>query len=127
MKDSLIKAVLTQAGVSKKEFKKNVSDYQNAQNGITGFISYNETHKFSIDNQSDIIELLDEQAEEYGQDVVEMVHSFGIFRNGMDKEEKKDLYKFLGGNNNPDSYETHSVLNVLAWFCVEHLAFLYDN
>ena len=128
MEKSLQSAILSQIGVSKKEFKNNVSDYQNAQNGIPGFCYYSETHKFAIDNQKDIIDLLEQQADDMGEDVVEMVNSFGVFRtNGMDKEEKKDLYKFLGGNKDLDSYETTSVLNVLAWFAVESLAFEFDN
>lgn len=125
MKTSLQNAILKQIGISKKEFKSNVSDYQNAQNGIPGFTYYSDTHNFALKNQKSIIELLENQAEDFGQDVVEMVANFGVFRNGMDKEEKKDLYKFLSGNKK--GYETNSVLNVLAWFCVEHLAFLFDE
>jgi hypothetical protein len=41
----------------------------------------------------------------------------------MDNEELKDLYRFLGDNNNMENYETNSVLNALAWLCVEQLAF----
>ena len=127
MKTQLEKAILNQIGVSKKEFTNNVTDYQNAQNGIPGFTYYSDTHKFALKNQSLIIELLEECAEEQGTEVLEMILSFGVFRNGADKDEKKDIYKFLGGNKNADSYETYNVLNVMAWFCVEHLAFLLDN
>lgn len=127
MKNSLKKAILEQIGTTKKEFKTNVSNYQNAQNGIPGFAYYSDTHKFALDNQEDIIDLLEETADSLGEYVVEMVKNFGVFRGEMDKDEKKDLYKFLGGNKNMDSYETHSVLNVLAWFAVESLAFEYDN
>lgn len=124
MKKSLQNAVLAQIGVSKKEFKKNVSDYQNAQNGIQGFTYYSDTHSFAMDNQSDIIELLEEQADDFGQEVFEMVSGFGVFRNGMDKQDKKDLYNFLGGNKQT---EQGTVTNVLAWFAVETLAFEWDN
>lgn len=124
METKLQNAVLKQIGISKKEFKNNVSDYQDASMGITGFIYYSNTHKFALKNQKEINYLLDELADEQGIEVVEMVKSFGVFRkNGMDKDELKDLYKFLGGNKNANSYETSSVLNVLAWLCVEHLAF----
>lgn len=37
MKTKLEKAILNQIGVTKKEFTQNVTDYQNAQNGIPGF------------------------------------------------------------------------------------------
>ena len=124
METKLQNAVLKQIGISKKEFKNNVSDYQDAIMGIAGFIHYSDIHKFALKNQKKINSLLDELADEQGIEVVEMVKSFGVFRkNGMDKDELEDLYKFLGGNKNANSYETNSVLNVLAWLCVEHLAF----
>ena len=127
MNSKLEKAILTQIGVTKKEFSANVSDYQNAQNGILGFTYYSDTHKFALKNQSLINELLEDIADGMGQDVFSMVSDFGVFRCGIDKDEKKDIYKFLGGNRNEKSYDTNSVLNVLAWFCVEHLAFELDN
>lgn len=128
MKTSLKKAVLAQIGITQKEFKNCASDYRNAQNGISGFVYYSDTHKFSLQNQSDILELLDEMADNMGEDVVEMVNSFGVFRpNGMKKDEKTDLYKFLVGNKNESDYETNSVLNVMAWLCVEELANEFDN
>jgi hypothetical protein len=127
MNTKLQNSVLKQIGITLKEFKNNVSDYQNAQNGIPGFTYYADTHKFALKNQSLIIELLNELADDQGIEVVELVKSFGVFRNGMDKEELNDLYKFLGEQKNADKYETFSVLNVLAWLCVEHLAFEFDN
>lgn len=127
MNNQLQKAVLNQIGVTAKEFKQYASDYRDASAGISGFIYYSDTHKFAVDNQSLIVELLEELADEQGVDVVEMVSSFGVFRGEMDKDEKKDLYKFLGGNKNLDDYKTNSVLNVLAWLCVEQLAFEMES
>jgi hypothetical protein len=120
----LEKRILKQIGVSKKEFKKNLSDYRDASVGISGFIYYSETHNFALKNQSLIIDLLNEVADDLGEDVVNMVSNFGIFRNGIDKDEKKDLYNFLGGNK---KIEQGAITNILAWFCVEHLAFELDN
>ena len=127
MNSKLEKAILAQIGVTKKEFSANVSDYQDAQNGIPGFTYYSDTHKFALKNQSLINELLEDVADEMGMDVFSMVSEFGVFRCGIDKAEKKDLYNFLGGNQNEGIYEMNSVLNVMAWFCVEHLAFELDN
>jgi uncharacterized protein YjbK len=125
MNVALEKAILKQIGISKKEFKANVSDYQNADGGIPGFTYYLDTHEFSMKNQSKIVELLEETAEQLGEDVVQMVSNFGIFkRDGMVKQDKKDLYNFLGGNKKT---EQGTVTNVLAWFAVETLAFEYDN
>jgi hypothetical protein len=127
MNSKLQNAVLTQIGVTKKEFQNNVSDYRDASAGIPGFVHYSDTHKFALKNQKLIIELLEEDAEQLGIEIVEMVKNFGVFKGEMDKDELKDLYKFLCGQKNADKYETNSVLNVLAWLCVEQLAFELDN
>jgi hypothetical protein len=128
MNSKLQNAVLTQIGVTKKEFQNNVSDYRDASAGIPGFVYYSDTHKFALKNQKLIIELLEELADEQGMEIVEMVKCFGQFRSsGMGKDELKDLYKFLGEQRNTEKYDTYSVLNVLAWLCVEQLAFELDN
>jgi len=132
LSSTLVNAVLTQMGLTFDEFKENANDYRDASSGVSGFIYYNETHKFAIENQTEIIALLDEMAKMMGEDVVEMVKSFGVFGGKMDKDEKKDLYKFLGGNSDAEAYETNSVLNVMAWLCVEQLTnevsdFVYEN
>lgn len=125
MKTSLQNAILKQIGISKKEFKANVRDYRNAQNGIPGFTYYSDTHKFAMKQQNAIVELLEEQAEDLGEDVIEMVSNFGIFRNDkISKEDKKDLYNYLGGNK---KITQGPITNVMAWFAVEHLAFLFDE
>ena len=124
MNKQLQKAVLEQIGISKKEFVKNVSDYRDASWGISGFIYYSDTHKFTMNNQTEIINLLEDMANEFGQEVGEMVAGFGVFRGEMDYQDKKDLYAFLSGCK---SVEQGAVTNVLAWLCVEHLAFLLDN
>ena len=124
MNKQLQKAVFKQIGVSKKEFVNNLSDYRDASAGISGFIYYSDTHEFTMRNQTAIIELLEEMADEFGQEVGEMVAGFGVFGGQMEYEDKKDLYSFLSGSK---SVEQGAVTNVLAWLCVEHLAFLLDN
>jgi len=127
MNSKLQKAVLTQIGVTKKEFQNNVSDYRDASAGILGFTHYSDTHKFALKNQKLINELLNEMAEQMGVEILEMVKGFGVFRGEMDKDELKDLYRFLGEQRNAEKYECYNVLNVLAWLCVEQLAFELDN
>lgn len=124
MNTRLQKAVLKQIGISKKEFTNNVSDYLDASAGISGFIYCNDMHKFAMRNQTEIIELLESMADEFGQEVGEMVAGFGVFRGEMGYQDKKDLYSFLSGSKN---IEQGTVTNVLAWLCVEHLAYLLDN
>ena len=125
MNTKLQKAVLKQLGVSLKQFKANISYYRNCSNGISGFISYDETHAFAIKNQSLIIDLLDEMVDDQDVDIINMVLGFGVFKNhAADKQDKKDLYNFLGGNKKT---EQGTITNVLAWLCVEQLCFELDN
>jgi hypothetical protein len=125
MNKKLQKSVLKQLDVSLKEFKANISDYRDASAGISGFIYHNETHAFAMKNQSLIVELLNEMADNLGEDVATMVGGFGIFRRDtISKKDKQDLYNFLGGNKKT---EQGAITNVLAWLCVEQLAFELDN
>lgn len=124
MNKQLQKAVLKQIRISEKEFIRNVSDYRNASAGISGFIYYDDTHQFTMRNQTEIIELLESMADEFGQEVGEMVSIFGVFRGEMSYQDEKDLYTFLSGSKN---VEQGTITNVLAWLCVEQLAFLLDN
>jgi len=116
----LINAVLRQLGS-----KDNIEDiYRNGINGgYSGFIYYTETHKFAIKNRKSIIALLEELAFHlYDNDVVEMVKSFNTFRrNGMDKDELRDLYRYLGGAK----VEQGSITNIMAWFAAEEVARMF--
>jgi len=120
---ALIDAVLEQMGISFTEFKDNARDYRDARAGVSGFIYYDDTHQFAIENREAIVELLEESAEQMGEDVVEMVKGFGVFGGEMDKDEKKDLYRFLGGGE----VEQGAVTNVMAWFALEELANAVEN
>lgn len=125
MNVKLKNAVLNQLGVTEKEMKKYASDYMNAENGLSGFIYYSETFKFTAKNHKLIVELLEELADDQGIEVVEMVKGFGVFRNNpMDNSELKTLYTILSGNK---PKESDTVTNVLAWLCVEQLAFELDE
>lgn len=123
MNTKLKTAVLNQLGVTEKEMKEFASDYMNAQSGISGFIYYSETFEFTQKNHKLIAELLEEMADEQGIDIVEMVKGFGVFKGEMDKDELKSLYGILAGIK---PKESNAVTNVLAWLCVEQLAFELD-
>jgi len=116
----LINAVLRQLGY--KEYLESI--YKNGiDGGYSGFIYYTETHNFAIKNRKAIIELLEELAFHlYNDDVAEMVKSFNVFRrNGMDKDELKDLYRYLGGAK----VEQGSITNIMAWFAAEEVARMF--
>ena len=116
----LINAVLRQLGS-----KDNIEDiYRNGINGgYCGFIYYTDTHNFAMKNRKSIIALLEEQAFHIcNDDVVEMVKSFNTFRrNGMDKDELRDLYRYLGGAK----VEQGSITNIMAWFAAEEVARMF--
>lgn len=118
----LINAVLRQLG--DRDYLEDI--YRNGINsGYSGFIYYTDTHNFAMKNRKSIIALLEEQAFDlYDNDVVEMVKSFNIFRrNGMDKDELRDLYRYLGGAK----VEQGSITNIMAWFAAEEIARMFCN
>ena len=117
---NLINAVISRIGME------SVDDVINhgAYCGFSGFIYYSDTHKFAITYRKQIIQLLEESADSLGEDVVNMVKSFGVFRNNpMDSEDKKDLYKYLGGGRP----EQGAITNVMAWFALEEVCRWFEE
>ena len=117
---NLINAVVDRIGM---ESINDVNQY-GIDGGFSGFIYYSETNKFAIIYRKEITQLLDETADMLGEDVVSMVASFGVFRRSpMDADDKRDLYKYLGGGNPGQGIVT----NVLAWFAAETVCRMFDE
>ena len=93
--------------------------------GFNGFIYYSETHDFAMKNRANIVKLLDEMANDMGEDVISMVASFGVFRHSkMDDEDMHDLYKYIGGGKPAQG----TITNVMAWFAAEEASrYCVDN
>jgi hypothetical protein len=92
--------------------------------GYGEFCYYSDTHKFAMKNRKQIIELLEETAEMMGEDIVEMVSNFGVFRtNKMDNEDKRDLYKYLGGGK----CDQGTITNLMAWFGAEEVCRMFED
>jgi hypothetical protein len=123
MTKDLAAAVLKQMDITETEFKECVSDYRDASAGISGFIYYNETHSFAMENQTLINELLKEQAQEFGLSTFDFIKSFGCLKD-LDSDDEQDIYLYLGGSK---EVEQGSITNALSWFVVETLAFELDN
>lgn len=120
---ALISAVIRQLGGFDKGQISDIMNY-GISGGFGGFIYYNETHKFAMKNRKQIIEMLGQQAEELGEDVVLMVSHFGVFRNSpMDKEDRTELYKYLGGGR----CEQSTITNVMAWYAAEEVARMFED
>jgi len=95
-----------------------------ADSGFSGFIYYVDTHKFAMRHRKLIIKMLDDLADDLGEDVVKMVEGFGVFRrNPMDKDDRKELYRYLG----EAKCERGQITNVMAWFCLEEICRFFDN
>lgn len=95
-----------------------------ANAGFSGFTWYNETHSFAMRYRKLIVKLLEEQADSLGEEVVSMVSNFGAFRrDGMDNEDRKELYKYLGGGK----CEQSTITNLMAWFALEEVCRMFDN
>jgi hypothetical protein len=123
---SLIKAVIAQLGAEGEELQNLLSDVRNhgANVGFSGFIYYTETHAFAMKNRKSIVAMLQEQANDFGQEVVEMVSGFGAFRNSpMDNDDRKQLYAYLGGGKP----EKGTITNLMAWYALEEVARMFEN
>lgn len=123
---ALINAVIAKLGVEGEELENTLSDIRNhgANVGFSGFIYYSETHEFAMKNRKAIVTMLEEQASEFGQEVVEMVSGFGAFRQSkMDNDDRKELYKFLGGGHP----EKSTITNLMAWYALEEVARMFEN
>jgi hypothetical protein len=116
----LINAVISRIG------KESVNDVINhgIDGGFSGFVYYSDTHKFAMTYRKYILSLLNEMAECMGEEVSEMVSNFGVFRNSkMDKEDRRDLYRYLGGGR----CEQCTITNLMAWFAAEEVCRMFDE
>lgn len=117
---TLINAVISQIGI---DYVEDVNSH-GMEAGFPGFTYYVDTHAFAMKHRKDIIKMLEASAEEFGQEVVEMVSHFGVFRKSpMDNEDRKELYKFLGGGK----CEQSAITNLMAWFAAEEVCRMFDR
>jgi len=122
----LIRAVVQQLGGMNSDTQSMMEDIlrHGIDGGFHGFIYYSDTCPFTRKNQQHIAVLLEEQAEQLGEDVVSMVANFGVFRNSpMDDADRKDLHLFLAGQ--AGRCKGHTILNVLAWFAAEEVCRMF--
>lgn len=117
---TLINAVISRVGMDHvQDINSNGID-----GGFNGFIYYSDTHAFAMKHRKDIIRLLEETASMMGEEVVQMVSGFGVFRKSpMDNEDRKELYKFLGGGK----CEQSTITNLMAWFAGEEVCRMFDR
>jgi hypothetical protein len=117
---TLINAVISRIGMD------SVNDVirHGVDGGFHGFIYYSDTHAFAIRHRKSIIRLLEEEAEMLGEETVEMVSHFGVFRNNkMENADRKELYRYLGGSK----CEPGTITNVMAWFAAEEVCRFFEE
>lgn len=123
---TLINAVYDALGDDREEVENELHNIYTSgmDGGIANFIYYSDTHKFAMKHRKSIVDLLEDTADQLGEEVTEMVGNFGAFRRGgMDKDEKKDLYKYLGGGK----VEQGTITNLMCWFAVEEVARWFEK
>lgn len=122
----LIKAVKRQTGREWAEFQdelKNVSSSPyGAAGGFGGFIYYYETVKFWRRNRKVITEQLSELAFSLGENVLQMVMSFGGIKDGYFSED--EVGRALYGRYDD---ELQQIYNVFAWYALEEVAHWYTD
>jgi hypothetical protein len=120
-KSKVINAVIDRVGMDR------VDDVNRhgIDGGFNGFIYYVETHDFAMKHRKEIIEMLADDAESMGEEIVEMVSNFGYWRNTakMDGDDKMELYKYIGGGR----CEQSTITNLMAWYAAETVCQLFDE
>lgn len=114
MNKKLVNAVIRQLGG-----RDSLEDIVNhgIDGGYTGFFYYSDTVKFFKRNRKQIIELVKEMAEEFGQNPMEFVASFNCLKPAGEYEQ--EIGQALYGRIPADSV---TVPNALAWFAAEEVA-----
>lgn len=117
---TLINAVISRIGMDSIE---DVNRH-GIDGGFSGFIYSSDTHAFAMRYRKLIVRLLEELANDLSEEVIQMVSGFGIFRRSpMDNEDRKELYKYLGGGKCQQS----TITNLMAWFAAEEVCRMFEN
>ena len=118
---ALINAVINNIGLESVE---DVNRH-GIDGGFGGFIYYADNHAFALRYRRYIVPMLEGLAADLGEDVVAMVGSFGVFgkNNPMDAEDRRDLYRYLGGGK----VEQGTITNLMAWFAAEEVCRMFED
>ena len=91
-----------------------------ASAGFSGFIYYSDTWAFANKYRAAIIELLKDQAADYGMDWLDMLCGFNCLKDYNMAEIAEGLF-------DTDSESNCTVYNALAWYALEEAARDYVN
>lgn len=122
----LIKAVKRQTGRDWDDFQDYIRNVASspcgAAGGFGGFIYYSETVEFWRRNRKIITKQLNELAFELGENVLQMVMSFGGIKDGCFSED--EVGRALYGRYDD---ELQQIYNVFAWYVLEEVAHWYTD
>lgn len=90
--------------------------------GFTGFIYYNDTIKFFNDNKNLIMEQLENDANDFGEDMLTMISNFNCLKD--DNLSATDIMNAI--YNEEDENET-IVKNALSWYALETVAYQLED
>ncbi len=119
MNEKLIKAVKKQIGDT--EYLTDVTN-NGANAGYPGFTYYSDTVKFFKQNRKEIVELVREMAEEFGESPLNFVAGFNCLK--PKGEWEADIARASYGRLESDDY---IVPNALSWFALEEVARIEEN
>ena len=119
--ESLVRAVVRQAG-GWKSFCESAPDICKGgiDGGFHGFIYTQETEAFARRNREEIQKLAQDQAEEFGTSVTEMIQGFGCFRHAAKPTDSEIGIALYAGKD-----DGAGVLNALAWYAGEEVSRAY--
>lgn len=117
MNKKLINAVKRNLGGDVKQQMKDITNH-GIDGGFGGFIYYSDTVKFFKNNRAEIIELVREMAQDFGQDPIEFVASFNCLK-PADFETREEIARALYGKLKADDIQ---VANALTWFAGEEVS-----
>jgi len=104
---------------------KNISNY-GIDGGFSGFIYYNETCQFFDDNKVLILTQLEEDAFNFGEDMLTMISHFNCLTDNQRKPQYTPTEIMNAIYNQDDENETQ-IKNALAWYAAETVAFQLEE
>jgi hypothetical protein len=115
----LVRAVIRQIG-GWQSFKESAEDICRGgiDGGFHGFIYNRDTEAFAKRNRRDIVSLATCQAEDFGEDVIDMVRNFNCLKGQRPTSAEVGEALYAGWQGD----DSVNVLNVLAWYAGEEVA-----
>jgi hypothetical protein len=120
--ESLVRAVVKQFG-GWASFCESAEDVCRGgiDGGFHGFIYYSDTEPFARRNRKAIAEMAEQQADDFGTSVTEMIQNFGCFRDNKPSDSEVGSALYAG----KDKEDGANVLNALAWYAGEEVCRAY--